>query len=57
MLSPELLLKMRGIVEAKRVAIAAAEMMHATADSRIREAVSETLSMFLLLNIMMGRTS
>ena len=39
MLSPELLLKMRGIVEVKRAAIAAAETMHATADSRVREAV------------------
>lgn len=41
MLGPELLVKMRGIVEAKKAAIAAADALHATADSRVREAVSK----------------
>ena len=40
MLGPELLVKMRAIVTAKKAVLAAAEMVHATADAQIREAVS-----------------
>lgn len=43
MLGPELLSKMRAVVAAKKAVSAAAEMVHATADARIREAVSTSL--------------
>ena len=44
MLGADLLVKMRGVVAAKKAVLAAAEMIHTTAEARIREAVSETLS-------------
>lgn len=41
MLAPDLLLKMRGVVAAKKAAVAAAEAAHSSVDSRVREAVSK----------------
>jgi hypothetical protein len=41
MLAPDLLLKMRGVVAAKKAAVAAVEAAHSSVDSRVREAVSE----------------
>ena len=44
MLGPELLVKMRAVVAAKKAVLAAAEMVHTTAEARIREAVSVILT-------------
>lgn len=48
MLGPELLVKMRGIVDAKKAAIAAADAVHASADSRVREAVSKVTNLTVI---------
>ena len=42
MLAPDLLLKMRGVVAAKKAAVAAAEAAHSSVDSRVREAVRKS---------------
>lgn len=57
MLGPELLVKMRGIVEAKKAAIAAADAVHATADSRVREAVSKITNLSALFRELINKLS